>query len=876
MKYSGLERRLIVTVFYLLLGLSFAITGDGILSATAANPELPLAEVSSSLPLEERGQEAYNLARYEEAVQLWSDAQEIATKQRNWLLVAKLKGKIAFAHHRGDNLSAADTEMEQALEIATAQPRTKESHAVLAQLLNNQGIMEVDRGNSKKAIDLWDRAMASYEKAENPEGVVRTLLNQARSYKSLGLYKKATDSLSETANRVATMPDSQLKAIALRSYGDILRSVGNIEQSQELLSQSLETASSLNLPQEQIEALLSLGHTLAISGDIQGEDLYYQQALTQYEKGLSICEANNGCSEEDLYFSLRLAKLNLAQKTQSWDEAVKMMLLVKHHLPEIAQNPDQIDLKISLADSLLKLRQKTAGKTAIQASIPDADEIIKIIDTAIADAQRFQDLSAQSHAWGLRGQILELQERWEEGSIATAKALQIAQNIDSKEIGYLWAWQLGRIDRARGAKKQAIANYLQAVTLLEALSHDVANIDNSVQYSFRDQIEPVYRETVALLLDSDSGTVSQDNLIRARDTLESLQIAELNNFFRAACIEGEFVAIDEVDRKAAAIYPIVLSDRLELILSLPGRPLQHYRVDVTQQQLEETIQAFRDNIVIRSRRQFFAPAQDLYSWLIAPLCPDLKRHHIETLVFIPDGALRNIPLSALYDGKKYLIENYSLVLNPGLQLLDPQPLQNTKLNALAVGLSQPQDNFAPLEHVNAELAQIQQQVKSEILLNEEFTTEALKKEIAFSDYPIVHIATHGQFSSSLDDTFLLAWNDRINLNELQDILQTRENSQRAIELLVLSACETATGDDRATLGLAGIAIQAGAKSTVATLWSINDRATAKLMGELYQEIGKKNLGKAAAIRQAQLSLLQDPQYQHPFYWAAYTTIGNWL
>ena len=163
------------------------------------------------------------------------------------------------------------------------------------------------------------------------------------------------------------------------------------------------------------------------------------------------------------------------------------------------------------------------------------------------------------------------------------------------------------------------------------------------------------------------------------------------------------------------------------------------------------------------------------------------------------------------------------------------------------------------------------------MLDEEFTLEALEKQIELSRFPIVHIATHGQFSSSLDRTFLLAWDSRININELDSILQTRNLSQaQAIELLVLSACETAAGDNRAALGLAGMAVRAGARSTIATLWAINDRSTAKLMSKFYQELTKKNITKAEAIRQAQLTLLHTTEYKHPFYWAAYVLLGNWL
>jgi CHAT domain-containing protein len=183
-----------------------------------------------------------------------------------------------------------------------------------------------------------------------------------------------------------------------------------------------------------------------------------------------------------------------------------------------------------------------------------------------------------------------------------------------------------------------------------------------------------------------------------------------------------------------------------------------------------------------------------------------------------------------------------------------------------------------------ELTEIQSKIDSTILMDRKFTTEALTKAIEFSDYPIVHIATHGQFSSSLEDTFLLTWDSRIDIEHLNRILQTRTPSQQqAIELLVLSACESATGDKWAALGLAGMAVRAGAKSTLATLWAVNDLATAELMTEFYQQLTIHSsidpgyrITKAKAIREAQLKLLHSRWYKHPFYWAPYVLLGNWL
>jgi CHAT domain-containing protein len=142
---------------------------------------------------------------------------------------------------------------------------------------------------------------------------------------------------------------------------------------------------------------------------------------------------------------------------------------------------------------------------------------------------------------------------------------------------------------------------------------------------------------------------------------------------------------------------------------------------------------------------------------------------------------------------------------------------------------------------------------------------------------VVHLATHGQFSSKAEDTFILTWDDRINIKQLNNVLKTRDRRESSIiELLVLSACQTAVGDKRAALGLAGMAVRAGARSTLASLWSINDAATASFMIKFYQNLADNKVTKAEALRRAQLALLQNPEYRHPYFWAPFILVGNWL
>jgi CHAT domain-containing protein len=337
-------------------------------------------------------------------------------------------------------------------------------------------------------------------------------------------------------------------------------------------------------------------------------------------------------------------------------------------------------------------------------------------------------------------------------------------------------------------------------------------------------------------------------------------------------------AINQVDPDTAVIYPIILPDRLEVIFALPGHPLRQTTIREPKEMVETTIRLMRNSLRRTSFLEERLPlAQTIYDWLIRPVAEDLARDKIKTLVFVLDGPFRNVPMAALYDGQQYLVEKYAIAINPGLQFLGEKrsSLPRQEVKALLGGLSEATQGFSPLPAVDLELAAIAAQIPTKTLQNQAFTQDALKKEMVKTPFPVIHLATHGQFSSNPEETFILTWDDKINIEDLQSILRDRRRQTRPLELLVLSACQTAEGDNRATLGLAGIAVRSGARSTLATLWSVNDESTAAFMAEFYRQLTQPNISKAEAQRLGQIKLLTDPKYRHPFYWAPFILVGNW-
>ncbi|MGH7998154.1 MAG: CHAT domain-containing protein, partial [Brasilonema sp.] len=411
-----------------------------------------------------------------------------------------------------------------------------------------------------------------------------------------------------------------------------------------------------------------------------------------------------------------------------------------------------------------------------------------------------------------------------------------------------------------------------------------------IQFSFRENVELVYRQLVDLLLQtSDTATENliQDNIQQATQVIDSLQLAELENFLSCDLSERLESPQPTMDTTAATIYPIILEDRLEVILKLSrSEKFSHYTIPLPKAQVEQVLDNWR-----RELEQLYVSAEGLslseqvYNWLIRPIQEQLERDRVKTLVFVLDGPFRNVPMAALYDGQQYLIEKgYATAVIPSLQLLEPEPPGKRPLNTLAFGLSEVRKNFPahqgfpPLTNVETELKQIQSQVSAQERLNQDFTSTTLQELVRSQPSSVLHLATHGQFSSNPEDTFILAWDKRLTIADLKTIFQsTSQESPQGIELLVLSACKTAEGDSRATLGLAGMAIESGARSTLASLWNINDRSTAQLMSDFYKKLANsETITKAEALRQAQIDLLKTSGYHSPRFWAPYILVGNWL
>ncbi|MEL6158760.1 MAG: CHAT domain-containing protein [Cyanobacteria bacterium J06627_32] len=354
-------------------------------------------------------------------------------------------------------------------------------------------------------------------------------------------------------------------------------------------------------------------------------------------------------------------------------------------------------------------------------------------------------------------------------------------------------------------------------------------------------------------------------------------------------------------------YPTRPDDQLEIMVVTQENDIVRQRAwGITRAQVENTSQRFLQHTTSQfsTERQYLPPAQQLYSWLIRPIEQRLERHHIDSIGFVLDTGLRTLPLAALHDGDRYLAESYSIGLLPTFSLTDfdtrlsEERTDFTTAQVLAMGASQ-FENQHNLPAVDAEVNLITNGPwEGEAFLNEDFVLDNLEMQLQQNTYGVLHLATHAVFEAgSIEDSYIQLWNEKLSLNEVANLQLSNSN----LGLIILSACSTALGDEASEYGFAGFAVKAGSQSALASLWPVNDEGTLGFMSQFYGAL-RTTSTRAEALQQAQLSLISGEvgiadgtiygqgneeiasipalaesgrwTFAHPFYWSAFTMIGN--
>lgn len=647
--------------------------------------------------------------------------------------------------------------------------------------------------------------------------------------------------------------------------------------------------------------------------------------------------------------------LALTQAGTNTTQVLKIQLNRLRTQPQLAEQ-SQLETWLSEISTMQSPEERVRYYMSLAAIAAHQKQTISIAQTALEKAYRDNTLPADSQIQlELLDSLADLYEKQgneQQALRLSEQASHLSNQLDADDLMIQIEWRKGRIYQRQGRDNDALFAYRKAIDHIQVLRRDIPITYENGRSSFRETLGPIYSDYTNLLLKKSSlqaGMAKQQILQLARQTIEQLKQSELEDFLGGRClIEGlQRSELELIDPQAAILYPIILPDRLELLVTT-YQEIQQYTVPVPAQAVNEAAENLSH--LLRQYAEFPEPlraddfrqySEQLYRWLIAPLAPVLLNQAIKTLVVIPDGVLRLVPFAALSDGQNYLIEKIAIVISPGINLASPVDRQQlSHYQSLLAGLSHAGpvvnklQSFAvqsflnnPLEQghtktrrvrslfnktlrkhtvqtpneptqkatarsnhadneqelrerlslpgVEAELAQLKQKLKNTTLINDQFTTQNFYHQVSEKPYEIIHIASHGVFSSDANNSFIIAYDDVLKLDDLKAFLQRKRHSQGSIQLLTFSACNTAEGDDRAPLGFAGAALKAEAQAALGSLWPVSDEDVPLLMSKFYENLTQQ-VSKTESLRRAQLELLKHPGMNHPAIWSPFILVGNWL
>jgi CHAT domain-containing protein/predicted negative regulator of RcsB-dependent stress response len=898
-----LIRRFLITA---MLSLSLCLLANqslaNIPTAQKAIATNPIAQAPQSL---EEARKLYQSGDFDASVQRLQQLIQQSTNEPAQQSIAL--SNLALVYGQQGKWSESNQAIDQSLKILTRVPDKQQATHLLGQTLHLKGRLTFAQGQTQQALQNWQLATQAYQQVGDFGGEQRSQLRQAQALQSLGFYQRSLTLLATLASQLESQPNSAFKAEGLRNLGEMLAIVGQLA-SRDPLKLTAQTALERSV---EVAAAVQDRPTIDAS-KLALANYYHNQAIEQFRRDPSYPtawkaaqvkadhlyeEISQPASNDSTPIRAQLNQMRLQLELQQPTAIATPWQTIQQEISQLPSDQSRLDMQINLLDNQLKLSRLSPATAPTPAMIQANLQAAKQLATNLKQGRSIAYLAM------LSSEVAASQNDMPTALKATDEGLFWAKGTNSPEIMYKLYNQRGKLLEQQGQRSTAITAYKNAVATLQTIRSDVDEIASGNLFSFQADINPIYRNLVRLMLDGDNKQPNETTLKEARNLIESLQVAELNNYLGADCLQVKQVDLERLkaSEQTAIIYPIILPDRLAVITSLPsGKPgtsqtrsFQLFSTPINESELNQTLQELRIALADRIDLEGYkAPSQKVYNWLIRPLESALAQNQVKTLTFVLDGNLRNLPMAALNDGKQYLVEKYDLALTPSLQLTDPKPLENRQLSVLAFGLVEKggevklpngqRRNFPQLPNVKAEITSIQSLIQNtQPYLDREFTEDQFRRSVSQTSVPIVHLATHGEFGSDRDSTFLLLSDQSgqlttLGLDDLSASLNRDSLQSLPLELLILSACETAAGDDRASLGIAGVALRSGARSTIASLWSVDDQATSLLMTKLYEGIKTQKTTRAEALQKAQLGLLKNPVYRHPYYWAPFILVGSWL
>jgi len=551
---------------------------------------------------------------------------------------------------------------------------------------------------------------------------------------------------------------------------------------------------------------------------------------------------------------------------------------------EIARaiRPEQrTQLLISAAyDSLSRARVEGPGrKQALQLAWMMFEEARRVADSR-------GDRRSLARIAGFLAELYAIEGRWDETEALLERAWEASQSLPEDVLTYRWHWIAARAAWRRADLDRARSEYESAISSASAFRSAISRASETATLPVGvdpDDFRLIQRELIELLVWEAEGRPPArrgEAWKEVRTRIDELRMTEIREYYRDPCLgidaEGEDrVGAHAAAPRTAALHVVVLPDRIELFLSRGDR-IDRATTDVTMDAVDAVVDRFTSALQKPFTPQYRSSARTLYDWLLAPFEDVLAHEGIETLIFSATGRLGSIPFGALLGENGFLIERFSVVASTGNTLSTDPPRITARPAIVAAGVATPEQTASmALPGVSKELAAIRSLTGATVLLDEDFEIKRLAETITREAPSIVHIASHGRVGQGSEDGFVEAWEGELGFEELSRMIHRRTRSKDPVDLLVLSACETATDLGLTDFGLAGVALRAGARGVVGTLWPVGDEATRRLMTEFYERLAEGSASKATALREAQRALLSNADFAHPYHWSGFVIVNDW-
>lgn len=739
-----------------------------------------------------------------------------------------------------------------------------------------------------------------------PSADFKAKLILGESYRDQGNYVLAATQFETVLAQAEKKGDKLTQAMATAALGYNHYLARDNVKAQALLERGNVLAKSLNSPR--LSALIEdyLGMLYLTLQQPEKATVNFAHAL----KNAQLTQNN------DLIVGIRV---NQAELELNAAKRLSLLETISTEVLKLNDTPIKIKLLLAIGEQLLAMTSADL-EGAQQRLLKDT---YQVLNNAYQLAEINHQGRLRSQAEGYLARLYAAQNRHQDALRWLDKAIFDAQQVNATDLLMQWELQSGKLLHASGDINAALQAYQHAVKHLADVRYSLPMTLHNGHSSIKEFIDPIYRGLAdSLLLQASKASSNEEKqrlLKQAIDAMEAIKQAELDDFFNERCLTDEDTSINLKDAllpKIGIIYPIILPDRVELLFRA-GDSVEFEQKSVAASSIDVISTATEMAQYLRDGEGNYRPAsRRLYNWLLKAYDDTLKAKGITTVVYVPDGSLRQVPFAALLNGKKFAIEDYAIVTLPGLKLKKPvvtdkkphaliaalsKPdgasidellqsslnsaagergiIEMTELPEVTVGSTRPKLTRAllveklSLPNITNEVSDLQKDMSNTTLLNQTFTYGEFKESVGTGDYSIVHVASHGYFGKSASDSFVMTYDRNLKLADFRSILNNKNIKQNPIDLLTLSACQTADGDDHALLGFSGMAIKTNAMSAIGTLWSVNDAATSSFMKNFYANLD--TLPKALALRQAQLALLKNNELRHPYYWSPFILVGNW-